>query len=214
MAVVVMIVFARSGGTVLNQCLGSLPDVVIMSEVNPLGGGWGERGTNSLTSVKDQAKYWYQIELKSDGFLDSVLELEQICTDTKRQLILRDWAFSNFMPHSVNNFDPPNKLLTMEALSGKCDLLPFVFIRDAIDVWISRGVPPADEFFKRYLKYVEKVSKFPVFKYEDFCHHPADLIQRICDYSGITYSESWRNYQYFRTVHGDIQTHQRSSVRK
>ncbi len=62
MAVVVMIAFARSGGTVLNQCLGSLPDVVIMSEVNPLGGGWGERGANSLTTIKDQAKHWYHLE--------------------------------------------------------------------------------------------------------------------------------------------------------
>ena len=36
--VTVMLCFARSGGTVLNRCLGCLPDIVIMSEVNPLGG--------------------------------------------------------------------------------------------------------------------------------------------------------------------------------
>lgn len=210
MAVVVMIAFARSGGTVLNQCLGSLPDVVIMSEVNPLGGGWGEKGPESLTSIKEQAKHWYQIELKSTSYVDSVIELEQICEKTNRILILRDWTFSNFMPHQVNKFAPPNALLTLEALSGNCDLLSFVFVRDAIDVWISRGMPPAEEFFRSYRLYVNAIKEYPVFKYEDFCREPADTIHKICVYAGIPYAETWRNYLQFRTVHGDVQRSQGS----
>ncbi len=208
MTVSVMIAFARSGGTVLNQCLGSLPDVVIMSEVNPLGGGWGEKQEYSHTSVQEQAKYWYQIELHSKGFVDSVLELEQICTETNKHLILRDWTFSNFMPHSVNDFNPPNKLLTLEALAGKCHLIPFVFVRDSIDVWISRGMPPAEDFFKRYLRYSNAVVNLPIYRYEDFCQQPSEMIRRICELTGLTYTEAWHNYRDFRTVHGDIQSSQ------
>jgi len=208
MTVSVMIAFARSGGTVLNQCLGSLPDVVIMSEVNPLGGGWGEKQEYSLTSVQEQAKHWYQIELGSKGFVDSVLELEQICTENNKHLILRDWPFSNFMPHSVNDFNPPDKLLTLEALRGKCHLVPFVFVRDAIDVWISRGMPPVDEFFKRYRRYIEAIHDLPAFKYEIFCRQPEEIINGICDITGIKYSKAWSNFQEFETVHGDIQSSQ------
>ena len=208
MTVSVMIAFARSGGTVLNQCLGSLPDVVIMSEVNPLGGGWGKKQEYSLTSVQEQAKHWYQIELGSKGFVDSVLELEQICTENNKHLILRDWTFSNFMPHSVNDFNPPNKLLTLEALRGKCHLIPFVFVRDAIDVWISRGTPPVDEFFKRYRRYIEAIDDLPIFKYETFCRQPEEIINGICDLTGIKYSKAWSDFQEFETVHGDIQSSQ------
>lgn len=208
MTVSVMIAFARSGGTVLNQCLGSLPDVVIMSEVNPLGGGWGKKQEYSLTSVQEQAKYWYQIELGSKGFVDSVLELEQICTENNKHLILRDWTFSNFMPHRVNDNNPPNKLLTLEVLRGKCHLIPFVFVRDAIDVWISRGTPPVNEFFKRYLQYIEAIHDLPAFKYETFSRQPGFVINEICNLTGITYSESWHNYRDFRTIHGDIQSSQ------
>jgi len=44
----VMICYARSGGTILNKCLASLTNTVMLSEINPLGGGWGENGSNAL----------------------------------------------------------------------------------------------------------------------------------------------------------------------
>ena len=80
MSVILMICFARSGGTILNRCLGSLPNVVMMSEVNPLGGGVGVGGNkNSFTTVAEQAKHWYQLELESKTFAENIIELEKIC---------------------------------------------------------------------------------------------------------------------------------------
>ena len=107
MAVIVMICYARSGGTVLNKCLGSLPNVVMLSEVSPIGGGWGKEGPDSFTTVKEQAKNWYQIELSSDDFVENIVELEKFCNDNKLYLVVRDWSFINFMPHEYNNFNPP-----------------------------------------------------------------------------------------------------------
>ena len=80
MSIIVMICFARSGGTILNQCLGSLPGVVIMSEVNPLGGGKG-KGAESYRTIKSQAKNWYGIDLISDedNFVECAIELEAFC---------------------------------------------------------------------------------------------------------------------------------------
>jgi hypothetical protein len=207
MSVIVMICFARSGGTILNRCLGSLPRVVCLSEVNPLGGGWGERGPDSFTTVKAQAKNWYGIDLEPDGFTEGILELEKICKDAGSHLVVRDWPFVNFVPHAYNEYAPPNRLLTLEALEGKCDLFPFAFVRDSIDAWISRGTPSADDFFRQYLCYIETVleKELRIFKYEDFCRAPSDVIRGICEHTGLEYSNSYKSYASFQKVNGDVQ---------
>ena len=145
MSVVVMICFARSGGTVLNQCLGCLPNIVILSEVNPVGGGGG-RGPVWFQTVQAQAEHWYGIKLEANDFAESILELEKVCEDTGRHLVVRDWSFVNIAPEPYKDTSPVNRLLTLEALEGKCEVVPFAFVRDSIDVWISRGIPPRGDF--------------------------------------------------------------------
>jgi hypothetical protein len=213
MAIVVMLCFARSGGTVLNQCLGCLPNVLILSEVNPLGGGSG-KGNVSYQSVKEQAKNWYNIELKSDNFVHNILELEKICADTGRSLIVRDWTFVNFTPFIKNNWNPPNKLLTLEQLSDKSEVISFAFVRNSIDVWISRGTPDVQLFFGQYLRYVNELinSNIKIFKYEEFCFNPQKVLYEICQFTGLEYSESFKNYSQFRQVNGDVQVLSRGQI--
>jgi len=207
MAVTVMLCFARSGGTLLNQCLGCLPNVVILSEINPLGGGWGVRGKESYTTVRSQAEHWYGIDLSSDDFAEGILELDKICQRHGKHLIVRDWSFVDFFPHDANGFNPPNRFLTLDALRGRCDLHPFGFVRDAIDVWISRGTPDPEEFFLYYKCYVDALRSLdvPIFKYEEFCRDPRKVIQCICECVRLEYSESFWQYASFKKVNGDVQ---------
>ncbi len=207
-----MISFARSGATLLNRCLGSLSNVVIMSEVNPLGGGWGAKKEKSPTTIKAQAKQWYNIDLKNDDFCESALELAHICQKQNKHLIIRDWPYINFVQHEYNNFNPPNKLLSYEQLKDKCHLIAFAFVRDSIDVWISRGMPPVKEFYKQYSKYINEIIKnnIKIFKYEDFCQNPDQEMKKICEYIGIKYSDTYKNYNNFTNVNGDIQNKHKS----
>lgn len=205
-----MICFARSGGTILNQCLGSLPNVVILSEVNPLGGGSGKKN-QAYKTIEEQAKNWYQIDIKSDKFTDKILQLESICQSHDLNLIVRDWTFINFMPEEDNDFQPPQKLLTIEALQDKCDLNIFAFVRDSIDVWISRNTPDTSHFFNLYLKYIEAVinAEIPIFKYEEFCDRPDSVMEKICDLSEINYQGFNQDYLNFDNLNGDIQLQSR-----
>ena len=77
--------------------------------------------------------------MKSDGnnFVASALELEKICEKDNRQLIIRDWSYINFMPDKENDYNPSQRLLILEALKGKCKLIPFAFVRDAVDIYTS-----------------------------------------------------------------------------
>ena len=66
-----MFCFLRSGGTLLNRCLGCLPNTIVLSEVNPLGGGTG--AAVQATTPFEQARKWYGIELKSSDFTRAIL---------------------------------------------------------------------------------------------------------------------------------------------
>lgn len=204
-----MTCFARSGGTVLNQCIGSMPGIVMLSEVNPLGGGWSEaEGTESCTTVQEQAANWYGISVRAPSFKYGIQEIASVCEKTGRHLVVRDWSFINFIPHFYNGYNPPKRLLTLEITGEELDVKPFAFVRDAIDVWISRGTPPPGDFFPHYLDYVRAVldTGQPVFRYEDFCLNPGAVLRAICKETGIEYDEGWRNYKSYENVNGDVQT--------
>ncbi len=205
MSITVMICFSRSGGTVLNRCLGSLPNVVIMSEVNPVGGGKGS-GEVNYSTVKDQAKHWYGIDLKSEGFTENILELYNYCVDNGKHLIIRDFPYINFVPSPLNNKNASNSFSTLEALNGKVDLKHFAFVRDSIDSWVSFGAKKPRKYFRYYKKYVQAVidADMPFFKYEDFCTDTDETMKAICNYAGLEYSESYKNYGSFTTVNGDV----------
>ena len=120
---------------------------------------------------------------------------------------MRDWPFINFVPHEYNNWNPPNRLLILDSLRNKSELTPFAFLRDSIDIWISRKLPPSDEFFDCYLKYIKTIlkSKMPIFKYEEFCKEPDLVLKNICNYTRLHYSNSHKNYAAFTNTNGDTQ---------
>lgn len=211
MAVIVMFCFARSGGTLLNRCLGSLPSTVILSEVNPIGSGSG-KDPSACRTVKEQALHWYGIKIKSDDFVEGILELEKVCLDIDQKLIIRDWSFVNFMPTQENNYTPAKKFLCLKALSEHTQIKSFAFVRDAIDIWISRGAPD-NVFFTDYLSYVEEIvsERIPYFKYEDFCCEPEFTLKRICSTVGLDYSDTFKKYKNFVNVNGDVQIVSRGS---
>ena len=207
--ITIMLCFARSGGTVLNQCLGSLPNVVILSELNPLGSGSGS-GDEPCDTVRRQAKEWYGINLVSKDFVRGILDLAKICEQQGKQLIIRDWSFVNFYPIEDNDLAPPNKFLIVEALQGHCELNVFGFVRDAIDVCLSyaKGIFAYHRVFTYYRNYVDALvaSRYPYFKYEDFCRHPRDVMQAICKHINTDYSESFLEYATFGNVSGEVQS--------
>jgi hypothetical protein len=195
MSIVLIINYSRSGGTILSKCLGSLDDTVVISEVNP--------HLCAKYSVREQAKRWYNIDLKHDNYLDSVLELYQICININKRLIIRDWTFIDFTPSSLNNFTPSGKLSNMALLKKEVDVQAVGFIRDAIDIWISRWMPP--NFFPYYKNYINALTttNIPLFKYEDFCEDPELILKKICFETGLNFSESYKNYIEFNNTTGD-----------
>lgn len=202
--ITVMICFARSGGTLLNRCLGSLPNTVMFSEVNPFACADGTEGPETYKTLHKQALEWYGINLRSENFVGCILELEEHCRQNNKKLIIRDWPLINFSGHHEGS-NPPNKLLTLRALEGKCEIKAFAFVRDAIDVWISHKMKNVYSFFPEYLRYIEavKAENIPIFKYEDFCRDPHTSMKSICDYAGLEYQDVTSDYYKYTKITGD-----------
>jgi FkbM family methyltransferase len=209
-----MINYARSGGTLLNKCFGVSPNVIILSEVHPDGGGWGELQEASFVTVWDQTKNWYNIELKSRSFPEAIEELLAHCNNNGKHLIIREWTYLNFHSSETYNNIPAFDFKTLNQLKHLQPIV-FCFVRDAIDVWLSRGKPQMDMFFNAYLSYVKLIKKyeFRVFKFEDFARSPEATFREICNYIGVQYDSSFiSRYKTFVNVNGDVQKKNKSRV--
>ncbi|NOZ34219.1 MAG: hypothetical protein GXO80_02850 [Chlorobi bacterium] len=210
--IVLMLNYARSGGTLLNKCLASLPDVVMLSEVNPLGGGSGSNPKVSTSTIKDQLKAWYSIDIKSNTFKGQIQELHNYCEQNNKNLIIRDWSFVNFSKfEKYNQNSPPNKFLILEELKD-FDLKIFGFIRDSIDVWLSRGYYNVDEFYGEYVNYIDELIKVgcPIFKYEDFVKHPQEQLKKIGEEVGVAFSNIFDTCLDYDKLNGDVQNKNKS----
>lgn len=209
--VYVMLTYASTGATVVNQCLAGSKKVVFLSELNPLGGGTGSKGTSSPRTVKSQLKEWYGIEVDSDEFCKGIQEAELITHDKKLTLIIRDWSYVNFTPHPANNGNPPGQFLILEELSGEVEVIAFAFIRHPIDVWISRNFPPLSNFVEEYGRFLQEAKRqnCPIFRYENFVRHPDLELQKMLDFMDIKENVKALvdHYQQIDTVSGST-THQ------
>lgn len=204
---VIVLAYARSGGTLLNKCLASNPNNVVLSEVNPLGGGWGQRKENSFTTPGEQAYHWYGIRLLNSGFLESIIELNEICQQNGKNLIIRDWSFVNFSPHALNEYEPPNKFLTYELLKD-CQPKVIGYVRNSVDVWLSRGRKNLTSFATEYDCFIKTLfsTTTSIYKYEDLTREPVEFINKLhlaCNLGSYQLNETQALAQ--SNVNGDTQ---------
>ncbi len=170
----ILVNYSRSGGTLLSRVLGSLPGVVLLSEVNP------KQNHAPHTDINFQMREWYGVEVEGNSFPEKIGFVQQWCADQGKTLIVRDVSAFDFMPNSTNNFSPAGRFETVHQLSEHFETECIGFVRDAIDVWISRDCPPY--FSRHYLPYVQALLdlRIPIFKYESFCRRPEVELPRIC----------------------------------
>lgn len=206
--VILLFAYSRSGGTLFNRCMATLPNVVMLSEVNKLGGGWGVEKEKSFTTVKSQAENWYNINIENTDFDLALPEFISKVNYIGKVPVIRDWCHVNFNPSVHNNFDPPNQLLTYKLLKNLTDLIPIWLVRDPIDVFISSKTQEVDTFFNNYREFVEKVldTNPYLLRYESFCEHPLIEMRKLCEFTRIEFDKSFiYNYKNYMNVNGDVQ---------
>ena len=210
---VLFLAYSRSGGTLLNKCLAVMPNVVILSEVNQLGGGWGVEKENSFTTIKAQSENWYSIPIENSDFKLALPEFIEKVKGRNQVPVIRDWCHVNFNPSEHNHHSPAYELLTYQLIKDRSDLKIVVLLRDIIDVYLSSGSKNMVEFGSNYRRYLDQVMNLNalVIKYEDFCSNPQRELMKIGEYTGIKYDPEFiAKYHDYKKVNGDVQLQKES----
>lgn len=209
MKATLLMCYARSGGTLISRLLGNLDDVILLSEVHPL---CEEDHQKQMQHVSWQAREWYGIELKSDNYFDRLYELSDWCNKNNKKLVIREWSFVDFTPCNINMYDPSLVSKTYEGLQSRLNLRVVAFVRNAIDVYLSRTAD-LGEFAITYLNYCNylKRNNIILVKYEEFCENIL-LVNDILGDNSLNDSELTLAKQ--SRVTGDIQGLSRGNMKK
>ena len=203
----------RCGGTVISKCLGCMKNIMLLSEIHPLGTRW----FNPL----HQARQWFNVLTTSDiqwlnnkkdiSFKYAIALIHEKCEMQNRVLVIRDWSYLDFIGVPFLK-KPSYKLLTSEILSSDFTVKNTAIVRHPIDQWLSlrnlsvvQGKITLEKFLRGYLRFAKYCQETGYVRYEDFTTAPEKYVERLCGHLSInfdsTFIEKW--WQYSR-ITGDI----------
>lgn len=197
MKIIVILNFARSGGTILAQLLNTFDGAWVLSEINPQAGvaPANDAVVKPELAIAQQATDWYGVRLKKGGFLESIKELANTAESQGKALVIRDWSYQNFRKTRQNNYQPSYRLELLEELRNNFDLQIFAFVRDGIDVFLSMG-GDVRQFGKDYSAYVQSLvaEGIEILKYEELVSRPQEFESRIVQLTGIKWEINFNTY--------------------
>lgn len=204
---------ARSGGTIISRCLGSMVGVVLLSEIHPLG--------LAMYNPVVQADQWFDLFTEDDkkrlvatgsvDYLDIIALIRQRCEERQKTLLIRDWSHLDFtgVPFiTTPAYEPTHRTL----LQKQFDVIHTASVRHPIDQWLSlrrlsilQGKIDLDTYLTGYLRFAEFCSQIGFIRYEDFTRNPDEAFKALCAnldiHFDLSYRERWSRYT---TITGDI----------
>lgn len=188
--------FACSGGTLIARCLSAMPQVYLMSEVDPL----STHGLNlskpvfAPTDLLRHLRYSHRTvaeDILADAYLDMLLSVARGLGRTGGRLVIRDHSHS----HYCELDDPASRRSHLAILETRFRVHSIITVRDPLESYLSlkrqgweNFVPSTfDEYCRRYLMFLSDNDAAKVFKYERFVENPEAELEQMCDAIGIVY---------------------------
>ena len=211
---------ARTGGTLISRCLGTMSSVAFFSEETARGG----------YKVTEQAWKWFDLmsefEYKSidlslqENFVEAVSLIEKRCKDRNLNPVLRDWTHLDYM--GVPYGQPTYRLSMAESLQGRFDVIQVATVRHPVDQYLSLSKLPGMEgnltlelFVKGYLEFARRAVKMPLFRYEDFLQNQMEMMSDICGRLEVDFDDSFQlTWPDYTKITGDNVKNSGTQVRK
>jgi hypothetical protein len=206
---------ARSGGTVICKCLGSMSDVVLLSEIHP-------RGSRLFNPLR-QAQQWFQLLTAADverlriagaiAFGDAIALVYERCQERGKTLLLRDWSHLDFT--AVPFLPAPSYRLTIaEVLGEQFEVRHMATVRHPLDQWLSlrnlalvHGKLSLEAFMRGYRRFAEHCTQIGFVRYEDFTRGPREALQLLCRELDLRYDPGWeQRWSSYTTITGEVQS--------
>ncbi len=215
-AVAVVHQMARTGGTLVNRCLGSMRNIQVLSEVHPL---------DPQGKLTRQAAGWFQLLNEGDkpwlrglsardpvtAFAEIVERLAERSAEQGRHLVLRDWSHLDYLGVPFVH-RPPMQLLTEAALRDSCDLGQAFVVRHPLDQYASSASRPAmaphltpDRFLYAYHAFARVAVARGFQRYEDFVEAPDRQLRELCQKLRLPFDPGYEDrWQTYDKLTGDI----------
>ncbi|MHC4759520.1 MAG: O-linked N-acetylglucosamine transferase family protein, partial [Planctomycetota bacterium] len=211
---------ARSGGTLVCKCIGSMEKTILLSEIHPS----GHKYFNPIR----QAHQWYNLLHPVDldllnrkqniGFSTAIKLIEARCSEIGRQLVIRDWAHLDFI--AVPFLQKPKfQMSLVDHLKPHFDVKQIALVRHPIDQWLSlnklnvmKGHLDIENYLKGYLEFARQAAQIGYIRYEDFTADPVWQMKIICEKLELDYDEEFINKWYdYKKITGDTGKQSRGS---
>jgi len=194
---------ARTGGTLVNRCLGGMHGLLVLSEVHPF---------DPQRKLTRQAASWYGLLNEDDlpwlqavsagdpstAFADIVIRLAERCAAQGCHLVLRDWSHLDFLGVPFVR-DPPMRLSTEAALRDRCALSQAFLVRHPLDQYASSASRPGmaphltpARFLEAYLAFARHSAERGFQRYEDLVAAPDRELRELCDRLDLSFDAEYR----------------------
>lgn len=193
--------FACTGGTLISKCVAAMPNVQLLSEVNPFSTlnespDKPRFAPTDLIRLMRQSTRGVEPRVIMDLFLDN---LRIIHRDAGRQgfrLVLRDHAHSHYCSGQV----VADQMDLRAMLAADFDLRSVLTVRHPLQSWLSlldhrwhQQFQPStlDEYCRRYLAFLDDHDGVPVVQYEQFLVQPEQTMRGICEQLDLPFSDQF-----------------------
>jgi len=206
----------RVGGTLIAKCIGSLPNTVLLSEINP------DANIEVASELEPifQASFWYRLFsyqqaeeiLNSEkDFVTKIALIHKRAEKRGESLVIRDWSYINYFAKPYREC-PDFVLGLANALKNDFEIRQVLTVRHPLDQWLSwesfEGRPidiELKEFMRACRKFAELSIELPFIRYEDFVDRKKREVRRMCEFLDMKFDPVFaKRWKSFRTVTGDV----------
>ena len=204
---------ARTGGTLICKCLACMEQVIMLSEIHPLG--------TSMFNPVTQAQEWFQLFSEQEvqnhfseptPFASVIGLINNKVEQRGKKLVLRDWTHLDYTAVPFLQ-QPSYRLLLNEALVQNFNVLRITTTRHPIDQCLSlnrlllvHNKISLEQYLIGYLRFAEAAKEIGFIRYEDFTKQPDNILSQMTDTLQLKYDSAYKNnWMHYRKITGDAE---------
>ena len=190
------------GGTLAAQCLGGMPDAVVLSETNPRSAALFNQALNPFVQLQKwypetfrAISHGFSAEQMSDpaAFGDFIEELYGVTRAAGAHLVIRDYNYVDYLAVPFFETAQMDSSLLM-ALRGRLTRRSALLLRHPLRQFLSLrshralSVLTPQMFVRGYHAFLDDFAWAYVVKYENLVTSPQLVMATLCEYLGIPFS--------------------------
>ena len=194
--------FACTGGTLIGRIVASMPNVVLLNEIDPLSRLHLERPKQPFVPTDFIAALRYSRRDVNDEtiasmFMAALNVLRTELLETGRHLVLRDHTHSHFcvgadiaarpnLREICTALDAPRSVVTV-----RHPLFSYVSLTERR--WVHFEPKNLEEYARRYMVFLDAYSESPIYRYEDLVQNPQVVTRQICESLALPFISSFED---------------------